>query len=270
MTKTILITGASTGIGKATAQYFEQKGWNVAATMRTPEKVADLLESERLKKIRLDVEDNVSIVTAVETTLTTFGKIDVLLNNAGYGAWGPLEAATDEQIRKQFEVNIFGLLNVTRAVLPSMRKNKAGVIINISSVGGKITTPLGSLYHGTKWGVEGISESLNYELNPLGIKVRIVEPGGIKTDFAGRSLVTFDNKEPDYQPVYDAMLQTLKGDSFSMSTPDMVAKVIYRAATDQGNRIRYIAGNDAKALIGMRKLLGARGVMSIIRRMTKI
>ena len=269
MAKTILITGASTGIGKATAEYFAEKGWNVAATMRSPEK-ADLKESDRLKKFKLDVEDKTSIHNAVNSVLSAFGGIDVVLNNAGYGAYGPLEAATDAQIRRQFEVNVFGLLEVTRAVLPHLRSKKSGIIINVTSVGGKITTPLGSLYHGTKWGVEGISESLNYELNPLGIKVRIIEPGGIKTDFTTRSLDLFDNHIPEYQPTIDAMMNTLKSDLFAQSGPELVAKVAYKAATDTSKRIRYIAGMDAKMLIAMKGLFGSRTIMGIIKRMIKV
>ena len=202
MTNTILITGASSGIGKATARLFHDKGWNVIATMRKPEADADLSALDNALVTRLDVTDQASISAAVKTGIARFGRIDALLNNAGYGAWGPLEAFSDESIRRQYDTNVIGLLATMRAVLPHMRAAKAGVIVNISSIGGKMTFPLGSLYHGTKFAVEGISEALNYELEPIGIKMKIVEPGAIKTDFGGRSL-DFANDESiqEYQPI---------------------------------------------------------------------
>ena len=138
--------------------------------------------------------------------IARFGQIDVLLNNAGYGAYGPLEAFSTDRIRRQFDTNVIGLLEVTKAVLPHMRGNRAGTIINISSIGGQITFPLGTLYHGTKFAVEGLSEELHYELEPLGIQVRIVEPGMIRTDFGGRSFdFAMDENLPDYGPTAAAM-----------------------------------------------------------------
>jgi len=267
--KTILITGSSTGIGRAAAEFFADKGWNVAATMRTPKKNS-LRERKNLKKYRLDVTDKDSIKKAVSQTIKDFGKIDVLLNNAGYGAMGPLEAATDNEIKRQFDVNLFGLLDVTRAVLPNMRRNKSGIIINISSVGGRMTFPLLSLYHGTKFAVEGISESMNYELNPLGIKVRLVEPGGVKTDFAGRSMNLFNNKLKAYEPIVSNLRKAWHNDSFVPGTARGVAKVIYKAATSKRKKMRYVSGYDAKFMLSMRKLIGTNGVMNIVKKMFKI
>ena len=235
MKKCVLITGSSTGIGKATAKFFSDMGWNVSATMRTPEK-NDLKESDNLIKIKLDVTDKKSIKNAVDQTIKKFGRIDVLVNNAGYGAFGPVELATDDQIKRQFDVNVFGLLDVTRVVLPQMRKQKSGRIVNISSVGGQITMPLGSLYHGTKFCVEGISESMNYELNPLGIKVKLVEPGGVKTDFASRSLVKFENKKiKDYDKTVNKMMSLMNKKEIAISTSESVAKIIYKASTSNSN-----------------------------------
>ncbi|MEO0836542.1 MAG: SDR family oxidoreductase, partial [Cyanobacteria bacterium J06642_3] len=187
MSKTILITGASSGIGKATAQLFQAKGWHVVATMRNPEKETELTTLENVLVTKLDVLDAESINKSVQLGIEKFGKIDVLLNNAGYGAFGVLEATPTENIQRQFGVNVLGLLDVTKAILPHFRKNKAGILINVSSVGGKMTFPLGSLYHGTKFAVEGISEALSFELEAIGCKVKIIEPGAIKTDFASRS-----------------------------------------------------------------------------------
>ena len=144
MSKTILITGASSGIGKATARYFKEQGWNVVATMRSPEKEQALTALDGVLVTRLDVQDPASIRSAVEAGIARFGKIDVLLNNAGYGAYGPLEATPLEKIRRQFEVNVIGLLETTKAVLPHFRANRSGVIVNVSSVGGKMTFPLGT------------------------------------------------------------------------------------------------------------------------------
>ncbi|MEO1522144.1 MAG: SDR family oxidoreductase, partial [Cyanobacteria bacterium J06633_2] len=187
MGKTILITGSSSGIGKATAKYFQERGWNVIATMRSPEKEAELTQLDNILVTRLDVQDSASIMTAVEAGIARFGKIDVLLNNAGYGAYGLLEATPVEKIKRQFEVNVIGLLETTQAILPHFRANRDGMIINISSIGGKMTFPLGTLYHGSKFAVEGLSEALSFEMEAIGVKVKVVEPGMIRTDFGGRS-----------------------------------------------------------------------------------
>ena len=159
MPETILITGASTGIGKVTAKHFQSNGWNVIATMRTPEKETELSGLDRVLVTRLDVTDSASIETAVAEGIAKFGGIDVLMNNAGYGAYGPLEAFPMDNIRKQFDTNVIGLLEVTKAVLPHFRTRKSGIIVNISSIGGRMTFPLGTLYHGTKFAVEGLSEA---------------------------------------------------------------------------------------------------------------
>jgi NADP-dependent 3-hydroxy acid dehydrogenase YdfG len=188
MKKTILITGSSSGIGKATARLFQRAGWNVIATMRSPEKETELSALPNVLVARLDVQDSASIAVAVSAGIERFGRIDVLLNNAGYGAYGLLEATPMEKISRQFDVNVIGLLETTKAVLPHLRASKSGTIINISSIGGKMAFPLGTLYHGTKFAVEGLSEALHYELSAIGVSVKIVEPGFVKTDFAGRSL----------------------------------------------------------------------------------
>ncbi len=253
--KTILITGASSGIGKATAHFFQQKGWNVIATMRTPEKETELTALNNVLVTRLDVLDVDSIHAAITQGIDQFGKIDVVVNNAGYGAYGPLEATPPEKIRRQFDVNVMGLLDVTKAVLPHFRQNKDGILINISSVGGKMAFPFGSLYHGTKFAVEGISEALSYEMEAIGCKVKIVEPGAIKTDFAGRSF-DFNNDENlmEYQPLVGKLMSGI--DSImenNPSEPIVVAEVIYEAATDGTNTLRYTAGEDAKDFVANRK-----------------
>jgi NAD(P)-dependent dehydrogenase (short-subunit alcohol dehydrogenase family) len=254
MQKTILITGASSGIGKVTGRYFQERGWNVVATMRNPKKEQDLTVLPNVLVTRLDVQDPTSIRSAIEAGIERFGKIDVLLNNAGYGAFGPLEATPMDNIRRQFDVNVIGLLETTRAVLPHFRTNRSGIIINVSSIGGKMTFPLGTLYHGTKFAVEGLSEALSWEMEPIGVQVKIVEPGAIKTDFAGRSL-DFSNDEGmvEYQPVVRKLLAAMTDLVGKGSDPIVVAKVIYEAATDGTNQLRYTAGEDAKVLMADRK-----------------
>lgn len=254
MSNTIFITGASSGIGKATAQFFQRNGWNVVATMRTPEKETELTRLGNVLVTRLDVEDEPSIHAAVEAGMERFGKIDVLLNNAGYGAYGLLEATPMEKIRRQFEVNVLGLFAVTRAVLPHFRKNRAGVLINISSIGGKVAFPLGSLYHGTKFAVEGLSEALSFEMEAIGVRVKIIEPGFIKTDFAGRSFdFTNDESLTEYQDFVGQILPAMSGMSDTGSEPELVAEVIYRAATDGTNQLRYVAGPSGEEILGNRK-----------------
>jgi NAD(P)-dependent dehydrogenase (short-subunit alcohol dehydrogenase family) len=254
MSQTILITGASSGIGKASATLFADRGWNVVATMRNPNDGADLTQRSDVLVTRLDLLDSDSIEAAVAAGLDRFGTIDVLLNNAGYGAYGPLEATPMPVLRRQFDVNLFGLVETIQAVLPAMRAQHSGVIVNVSSVGGRITYPLGSLYHGSKWAVEGLSEALHYELAAVGIRVKLVEPGGVNTDFGGRSFVfTHDPELPDYQPLVDAAAAALEAGTPSGSQePEEVAEVIFTAATDGTTQLRYISGEGAKALLANR------------------
>jgi NAD(P)-dependent dehydrogenase (short-subunit alcohol dehydrogenase family) len=255
MAQTIFITGASSGIGKATALYFQDKGWNVVATLRDPAQAGDLAALPRVLVTRLDVTDGASVTAAVDAAQARFGSIDVLLNNAGYGAYGPLEAFDMDGVRRQFDTNVIGLLEVTKAVLPLMRAQGKGVIVNISSIGGRMTFPLGTLYHGTKFAVEGLSEALHYELEPLGIRVKIVEPGMIATDFSGRS---FDFRQtPDltaYQPVVDKLFAVLGSPELAAtaSPPSVVSEAIWTAVTDGTSRLRYTAGADAAAFMAAR------------------
>ncbi len=253
MKKTVLITGASSGFGKEAAKLFHTNGWNVIATMRSPEKETELTTLDNVFISKLDVTDKLSIQNAVAAGIEKFGKIDVLVNNAGYGALGALEAATEEQVKQQFDVNFFGLIEVTKAVLPGMRQQKSGTIINVSSVGGRITFPFSSLYHATKFAVEGLTESIQYELNPLGIHLKIVEPGGYKTEFAGRSMDLFGTEGlEEYKPAFDKFIAIL--DNWDMSENiGEVADVIYEAATDGTEKLRYPVGHDAVQLIEARQ-----------------
>jgi NAD(P)-dependent dehydrogenase (short-subunit alcohol dehydrogenase family) len=263
--QTVFITGASTGIGRAAVIHFRDQGWNVAATMRKPSEHADLA-SDRVRTLALDVTDASTIRPALDRALQAFGNVDVLVNNAGYGTFGPFEAASNEQIERQYATNVTGLMYVTREFLPHFRERKSGVIINISSVGGRATFPLYSLYHGTKWAVEGFSESLNYELNPFGIRVKLVEPGAIKTDFTTRSL---DVLKKDGLDVYNDFVRKFRenwGAGRSSSSPEMVAEVIYQAATDGTDQLRYIAGEDAKMVIETRAKISQDDYYALIRK----
>lgn len=257
MRKTIFITGASSGIGKETAKFFQSKGWNVVATMRSPENETELRNLENVLVTRLDVLDLQSIKEAIAESIQKFGGIDVLLNNAGYGAYGPLESFPKENIVRQFNTNVIGLLDVTRAILPHFRENKKGIIMNVSSMGGKMTFPLGSLYHGTKFAVEGISEALRYEVEQFGGRIKIIEPGAIATDFAGRSFdFNNDEKLEAYQNIVTKIMSAFPKMIKSASHTDVVTGVIYKAATDGSNRLRYMAGKDAKLYDFLNKVFG--------------
>jgi NAD(P)-dependent dehydrogenase (short-subunit alcohol dehydrogenase family) len=255
MSQTIFITGASSGIGKATATHFQQQGWNVVATMRSPENETELSQLENVHLEKLDVLDLASIHQALQKGIQTFGRIDVLVNNAGYGAYGPLETFPRERILRQFNTNVIGLMDVTRAVIPHFRANQQGTIVNISSIGGQMTFALGSLYHGSKFAVEGISESLHYEMADIGVKVKLVEPGFIATDFGGRSFDFQAGDVADYQPLIGALMNQWQNPNNIVSPPSVVAEVIYQAVTDGTHQLRYRAGDDAEYLLNARKTL---------------
>ena len=253
--KSIVITGSSSGIGKATAKYFAGQGWKVAATMRKPENETELYQIENVSLYALDVTDETSIANATELILSDIGTVDVVLNNAGYGLMGAFEAASQEQIKRQFDTNVFGLMSVTRAFLPHFRANGAGLFLNVSSIGGLVTFPLLSLYHSTKWAVEGFSEALSYELSELGIQVKIIEPGVVDTDFGRSSEFAAQEGLTDY----DALRGRFRGNSaFAQggSTAEQLAEAIYEATTDGKNQLRYLIGADAEQIYGLRKAQG--------------
>ena len=266
MSKTVLITGASTGIGRETAKYFQEKGWNVAATMRSPEKEKELTKLQNVICPKLDVTDQKSIALAIENTIEKFGSIDVIVNNAGYSLTGIFEAATNDQLQHQYNVNVFGVMNVVRAILPYFRSNKAGTIINVSSSGGKITLPLYSMYQSTKWAISGFSEALQFELRQFNIKVKVIEPGAVITDFYDRSM-THTKKEGLTD--YDEYVQKIYAvnDKFVSkgNHPLKTAKVIFKAATSNNWKLYYPSGGDAKIFLKLRKLLPVSWFNSIIR-----
>lgn len=253
MKKTVFITGASSGIGKATAKRFKEEGWNVVATMRNVEDGVEL-KGDNVLVTKLDLLDSESIQSSVSQAIEKFGKVDVLINNAGYGAYGPLEATPMSVLRRQFDVNLFGLVETIKEVLPHMRKNKSGIIVNVSSVGGRMAFPFGSLYHGSKWAVEGLSEALHFEVRLFGGRVKIIEPGGVNTDFGGRSFV-FSNDErlEAYQPLVQAFTEAMTNmDTSGNQNPKDVAEIIWEASTDGTDTLRYISGEGAKKTLDNR------------------
>jgi NAD(P)-dependent dehydrogenase (short-subunit alcohol dehydrogenase family) len=268
MAQTVFITGTSTGIGAAAVRLFAAHGWQVAATMRNPAdaKFSDL---PGVRVYALDVTDVTSVKQAVAQAQQDFGSLDVLINNAGYGLVGPFETATTEQIQQQFATNMFGVFAVTQAALPAMRAQQAGVIINITSVGGRTAFPMNSLYHATKFGLDGFSESLWYELAPFGIRVKVVAPGGVATDFAGRSLhMTADPADAanPYAGQMRAVLDAFSSRGGAASQPEQIAEVIYQAATDGTAQLRYIAGADAQSILEAKAKMSEGDFMQMIQK----
>ena len=246
MQKTIFITGASSGLGKATAKLFQQQGWIVIATMRNPEKETELNKLTNVTLLRLDVTDIKQINETIADVLAVH-HVDVVLNNAGYGLVGPLEAFTDEQINAQIKTNLFGVIHVSRAFLPYFRAKKSGTFINVTSSFGLLSFPTCSIYSASKFAVDGFSEGLAYELAQFGVKVKVVAPGGMQTDFAGRSLQ--GGAHDAYKQLVAKVSEGYSAEQIANYTKaEEVAQVIFDAATDGKDQLRYVAGNDAIAL----------------------
>ena len=237
MSQTVLITGCSSGIGQATARYFAKRGWNVAATVRNLAVLESVSTPLNVAAFELDVTTEHTIATAVDATTRRFGSIDVVVNNAGYGLFGPLEGATAEQFEEQFRTNVFGVAAVLRHVLPVMRKQRSGTVVNMSSIGGRVASPLASAYYSTKFAIEGLSESLRFELKPHGIRVKLVEPGHFKTNFLTRSLDRA--RHPAYDSQWKNMHAWMLREDEDAPDPAHVAEAVYQCATDPSDRLRY-------------------------------
>jgi NAD(P)-dependent dehydrogenase (short-subunit alcohol dehydrogenase family) len=264
MTKTIFITGSSTGLGRATALLFAGKGWKVIATMRNPEKETELGAVAGITLLPLDVTDAAQIADTAAKALA-LGPIDVLFNNAGHGLAGAFEGATDDQLVNQLNTNLLGVMRVTQAFLPAMRERGEGTIVTTTSIGGLVAFPFNTVYHATKWGLEGWSESLAYELEPFGIRVKTVAPGGISTDFAGRSLVF--TPHPAYMDAIDKTMAAFTNPErrATSSTAEQIAEVVWEAATDESDRVRFVAGEDAKGIYAQRLAAGVEAFRAGIR-----
>jgi NAD(P)-dependent dehydrogenase (short-subunit alcohol dehydrogenase family) len=257
MNKTVLITGTSSGFGRATAERFAKAGWNVIATMRRPEAGEELAQLQNVLVTQLDVTNHQSITNSIDAGIARFGQIDAVINNAGFGLFGLFEATPIEKVREQFEVNVFGVMDVIRAILPHFRKNKHGLILNISSGAGAFALPVISLYCASKFALEGFSESLSYELASQNIVVKIIEPGGVlSTNFGKRSGQEAAQNRPlkDYAAFVAATNEVFSELRASrLATEDDVAKVIFEAATDGTDRLRYVATGDIAPLVKARR-----------------
>ena len=255
MSKTIFITGASSGLGKATAKLFAEQGWNVIATMRKPENETELNTIENITLLPLDVTNTEQIKLTTNEALA-LGEIDVVFNNAGYGLGGVFESTSDEQLTRQINTNLLGVMRVTQAFIPHFREKKSGLFISTTSIGGLMSFPFFSVYHASKWALEGWSESLAFELGSHGIQVKTVSPGGILTDFAGRSLdmSMHEAYAADLQKLTNVMMDPERQKTYS--TAKQIADVIFEAATDGQSKLRYVAGEDAKAMYAQRKEVG--------------
>ena len=259
MSKTVLVTGASSGIGKATALEFQAAGWTVYAGARRLEPMKDL-ESEGIHTISLDVTDDASMQQCVTKIINETGRLDALVNNAGYGSYGALEDVPMEEAKYQFEVNIFGLARLTQLVLPHMRRQASGRIINISSIGGSFGEPHGAWYHATKYAVEGLSDSLRMELKQFGIDVVIIKPGAISTAWSGIAQEKLLEVSGDtaYGPLaqkHAAMLNRFDGQG---SDPQVVSKAILKACTAKRPKTRYTIGKASGLMMWLRRILSDR------------
>ena len=262
MKKTILITGSNSGIGKITAEYFVERNWQVIATMRNTEKAGSLKEHPNVSIYQLDVTDTESIKNAKEAILNDFGKIDVILNNAGFGCYGAFEPTTESEIDRQIAVNIKGVMMMTKVFLEHFRKNRNGLFINISSIAGLVSYPLASMYVCSKWAVEGFTEGIYYELRPLGVQVKLVEPGGFKTNFQIEGISwSHDESMPEYHEATQKTIKTRKQRHPDMPDPIAVAEKIFEAANDESDRLRYLVGDDAESYFAKRKEIGAEEYM---------
>ena len=236
MAKTVLITGCSSGIGYLTARLFAARGWNVIATARRPETLSEFMGRANVLPLPLDVTNGESIRAAVDAAIAGFGSIDVLVNNAGYGLFGPLEGMSGGELEGQFATNVFGLAAVTRAVLPGMRERRDGTIVNVSSVAGTLEFPFGSAYIASKHAVNGLSKSMRHELRLFGIRVKLVEPGAFRTEFAGGSR-TVDH--PAYARAMERFRKVVERETAKAPTAEPVAETIFRAANDRSYRLHF-------------------------------
>ncbi len=274
--KVALVTGSSSGIGFETALLLARSGFYTYASMRNLEKSKNITEIANKEKlplqiVQLDVNDDESVKEAIDKILRQKNRIDVLVNNAGYGLFGSVENMTIQEIKAQFETNFFGVVRVTQQVLPTMRTgNNGGTIVNISSVGGRMSVPFLSAYNSTKFALEGLSESLLYELEPFGIRVIIIEPGFIRTNIMNSSIIaknSLDTDSPYFsftQKVTD-YFNSMVNDP-SASWPEEVAKTILKAVTSESPQLRYTVGNDAATIIQAKRTMSDTEFSDLIKK----
>ncbi len=269
--RTVLVTGCSSGIGLATCHVLSRNNFMTYGTVRNLSKaknIQDLMNRENLslKILRLDVNDNQSIKLTVKKILNDTGRIDVLINNAGYGMFGPIEEITTQEIKKQFETNFFGAIRLIKAIVPIMRKQGKGTIVNISSMVGRFGVPLNSAYVSSKFAVEGLSESISFELEEFGIRVIVIEPGVVKSDFFHNVKVKGMNLESPYHELMERRVNFLdKAMKNSLTCSYDVASIILEALNSKDPKFRYVIGNDATNSLRMRNSLSDRKFMEWIR-----
>ena len=256
MNKNVLVTGASAGIGQATAIRLAQQGYAVYGAARRVENMQQL-RSYGIKPIALDVTQEESIVACINQILAEAGSIDVLVNNAGFGSYGAIEDVTMADARYQLEVNVLGAMRLTQLVLPTMRENGYGKIVNVSSIGGKIAFPLGGWYHASKFALEALSDSLRNEVREFGIDVIVIEPGAIKSEWSGIAFDSLQKVSGDtaYKALATKVYNSFTKISGSASEPLVVAETIVKALASKKPKTRYAAGNMASSLLLMAKLL---------------
>ena len=273
ISKVILITGCSTGIGRSTAERLAGRGYTVYATARRLESISDL-EAKGCRVLPLDVCNEDSMRAAVTAVEQAHGAVGVLVNNAGYGEDGPIEQVAMEAVRRQFETNVFGLVQLTQLVLPGMRKQRWGRIINVSSMGGKLVFPGWGFYHATKFAVEAISDALRFEVKPFGINVSVIEPGSIRTQFEETSMGSMDSVAPEGSPYAAFMGRVAERGRATYSGPlaagpEIVARAIEHAIKSKRPRTRYPLTAGARTLLFVRRLLPDRAWDALMRTQLK-
>jgi short-subunit dehydrogenase len=267
---TALVTGASSGIGESTALKLQELGYTVYGAARRVERMTSLADAG-VTILKMDVTDDTSMVRGVEQIIADTGRIDVLVNNAGYGSYGALEDVSMAEAKYQFEVNVFGLARLTQLVLPHMRAQGSGHIVNVSSVGGKIYEPLGAWYHATKFAVEGLSDSLRLEVAQFGVKVVVIEPGAIATEWSGIAAdglikTSGESAYADQARNGAAVLSMADGNPRLVSPPSVIANAIAKAVTSHRPRTRYAVGGGAKPVLFLRRALPDRAFDAVVTR----
>lgn len=257
--KVILVTGASSGMGKLSAQDLIKAGHTVYAVARSVDKMKDL-EAMGGHVMKMDVTNEEDIERVVAKVIEEQGRIDVLWNNAGYGLYGPVEDLSMEKAQQQFEVNVYGVARLTKKVLPYMRRQKDGLIINTSSMGGKIYTPLGAWYHASKHAIEGFSDCLRMEVKEFGIKVVVLEPGMINTGFnatVGQNF-SYESKNGAYSRLVNGYIKAMENNPTPGSSPEVISRTVLKIINARNPKTRYLVGRGGKLLVGIRRIFGDR------------
>ncbi|SED36477.1 Short-chain dehydrogenase [Streptomyces sp. 3213] len=272
-TKVALVTGASSGIGEATALKLREAGYTVYGAARRVQRMQHLTK-QGIQLLAMDVTDDTSMRDGVEKIIADNGRLDVLINNAGYGSYGAVEDVPLQEAREQFEVNVFGAARLTQLVLPHMRAQRSGTIVNITSMGGRMYTSLGGWYHATKFALEALSDCLRMELKPFGIDVVVIEPGGVKSEWGGIAAqkVRAVSGTGPYAPQGNAVAESLTSEATErrMSSPDLIAKTIVKSVRARRPKTRYAVGFGAKPMIFLHNTLPNRTFDAFMRRATGV